>query len=74
MREKGAQAVTISRPSGKKIAIGRCSATASVRIAAEALLVGGDEGDSLGIAIRIELGFDQSLVCDFSGSGEFAAL
>jgi hypothetical protein len=41
---------------------------------AEALLVGGDEGGSFGIAIRIEHGFDQSLVCDFSGLGEFARL
>ncbi len=40
----------------------------------EALLIGGDEGGSLGISIRIEYGVDQSLVGDLARCGEFAAL
>ncbi len=41
---------------------------------AEALLIGSDEGGSLRVAIWVEHSLDQSLVGDFTGSGEFAAL
>ena len=40
----------------------------------ETLLIGGNEGSSLGIAIRIEYSFNQPLVGDFACSGELAAL
>jgi|GEM_PF-2399054 len=40
----------------------------------EGLLVGGDEGGPLGIAIRVEHGLNQPFVRDFAGPGELAAL
>ena len=40
----------------------------------EAVLVGGDEGGALGIAVGVEHSLDQPLVGDFAGSGELAAL
>ena len=41
---------------------------------AETLLIGGDEGGALGVAIRVGCSFDQSLVGDLACCGELASL
>ena len=41
---------------------------------AEPLLIDGEEGDSAGVAIRVEHGFGQPLIGDLAGCGELASL